>query len=381
MAPLAQSDKSSHLDRPLRPARWGRFALLLGAISFVLILATAAGARFGLLLLIGLGLGATLEGLRFGFAGPWRAMILRRDPSGLFAQLLAIALVAAVAFPLMASHSGELIAAHAPIGFAMVGGAFVFGIAMQVVLGCGSGTLVNAGSGNPVALVALPFFAIGSFIGAAHLNWWTSLGTLPLVMLEGGTGLGLTLMGLGIVALIVWIFAEQGQRRLPRRLVMAAILIALLALGNLVVAGQPWGVVYGLGLWVAKGVSATSVDLTLNSFWGSPAHAERIAQSLLTDVTSLTNLGLIGGAFIVAAWRAGLSQPIPRLPLIAWGATILAGLALGYSSRLAFGCNVGAFFSGISTGSLHGWVWFAAAFVGSIIGVRLRPLLQLESRT
>lgn len=381
MEPLAQSDKSSHLDRPQRPARWGRFALLLAAISFVLILATAAGARFGLLLLIGLGLGATLEGLRFGFAGPWRAMILRRDPSGLFAQLLAIALVAAVAFPLMASHSGELIAAHAPIGFAMVGGAFVFGIAMQVVLGCGSGTLVNAGSGNPVALVALPFFAIGSFIGAAHLNWWTSLGTLPLVMLEGGTGLGLTLMGLGIVALIVWIFAEQGQRRLPRRLVMAAILIALLALGNLVVAGQPWGVVYGLGLWVAKGVSATSVDLTLNSFWGSPAHAERIAQSLLTDVTSLTNLGLIGGAFIVAAWRAGLSQPIPRLPLIAWGATILAGLALGYSSRLAFGCNVGAFFSGISTGSLHGWVWFAAAFVGSIIGVRLRPLLQLESRT
>ena len=381
MAPLAQSDQSSHLDRPQRSARWGRLALLIGAISFVLILAAAAGARFGLLLLIGLGLGATLEGLRFGFAGPWRAMILRRDPSGLFAQLLAIALVAAVAFPLLASHSGELIGAHAPIGFAMVGGAFVFGVAMQVVLGCGSGTLVNAGSGNPVALVALPFFAIGSFLGAAHLNWWTSLGTLPLVALEGGAGLGLTLMGLGSVALMVWIFAEQGQRRLPRRLVMAAILVALLALGNLVVAGQPWGVVYGLGLWVAKGVSTAGVDLTLNPFWGSPAHAERIAQSLLTDVTSLTNLGLIGGAFIVAAWRAGLSQPIPRLPLIAWGATILAGLALGYASRLAFGCNVGAFFSGISTGSLHGWVWFAAAFVGSIIGVRLRPLLQLEPRT
>ncbi len=381
MAPLAQSDQNSRLDRPQRPARWGRLALLIGAISFVLILAAAAGARFALLLLIGLGLGATLEGLRFGFAGPWRAMILRRDPSGLFAQLLAIALVATVAFPLLASHSGELIGAHAPIGFAMVGGAFVFGIAMQVVLGCGSGTLVNAGSGNPVALVALPFFAIGSFLGAAHLNWWTSLGTLPLVTLEGGAGLSLTLIGLGSVALIVWIFAEQGQRRLPRRLVMAAILVALLSLGNLVVAGQPWGVVYGLGLWVAKGVSAAGVDLTLNPFWGSPAHAERIAQSLLTDVTSLTNLGLIGGAFIVAAWRAGLSQPIPRLPLIAWGATILAGLALGYSSRLAFGCNVGAFFSGISTGSLHGWVWFAAAFVGSIIGVRLRPLLQLEPRT
>jgi uncharacterized protein len=56
------------------------------------------------------------------------------------------------------------------VGFAMIGGAFVFGAAMQVVLGCGSGTLVNAGSGNPVGLLALPFFAIGSFLGAAHLT-------------------------------------------------------------------------------------------------------------------------------------------------------------------------------------------------------------------
>lgn len=381
MAHLAHDDRESTEHRPQRNRVWGRIALLLAAITLVLALAAAAGARFGLLLLIGLALGATLEGLRFGFAGPWRAMILRRDPSGIFAQLLAIALVAAVAFPLLATHSGELIGAHAPIGFAMVGGAFVFGIAMQVVLGCGSGTLVNAGSGNPVALVALPFFAIGSFLGAAHLNWWTSLGTLPLATLEGGAGLGLTFAGLGLIAAFVWILADRHNRRLPRRLVIAALLVALLALGNLVVAGQPWGVVYGLGLWVAKGASAAGADLAANPFWGSAAHAERIAQSLLTDVTSLTNLGLIGGAFIVAAWRAGLSQPIPHLPALAWAATILAGLALGYSSRLAFGCNVGAFFSGISTGSLHGWVWFVAAFAGSIIGVRLRPLLQLEART
>ena len=43
------------------------------------------------------------------------------------------------------------------------------------------------------------------------------------------------------------------------------------------------------------------------------------------------------------------------------------GLALGYASRLAFGCNVGAFFSGIATGSLHGWVWFAAAFWARLV--------------
>jgi uncharacterized protein len=51
---------------------------------------------------------------------------------------------------------------------------------------------------------------------------------------------------------------------------------------------------------------------------------------------------------------------------------------LGYGARLAFGCNIGAFFSGIASGSLHGWVWLAAAFLGSMAGVRLRPFFGLK---
>ena len=45
---------------------------------------------------------------------------------------------------------------------------------------------------------------------------------------------------------------------------------------------------------------------------------------------------------------------------------------MGYGARLSFGCNVGALFSGIASGSLHGWVWFSFAFIGSMIGVRFR---------
>ena len=51
---------------------------------------------------------------------------------------------------------------------------------------------------------------------------------------------------------------------------------------------------------------------------------------------------------------------------------MIAGFLLGYSSRLAFGCNVGAMLSGISTGSLHGWIWVVMAFTGSLVGVRVR---------
>lgn len=128
-----------------------RAALIGAALALSLAVAVFAGARYGFLLVIGLGFGIALEGLRFGFAGPWRAMILRREAGGLLAQLLAIGLVALAAFPLLSSNPGELTGAHAPVGIAMVGGAFVFGVAMQLVLGCGSGTLVNAGSGNAVS--------------------------------------------------------------------------------------------------------------------------------------------------------------------------------------------------------------------------------------
>lgn len=358
-----------------------RGGLVLAALAAVGAVTLFAGARYGLLLLIGLGFGMALEGLRFGFAGPWRAMILRRDPAGLLAQLLAIALVAAVAFPLLASAGDELSGAHAPVGIAMIGGAFVFGICMQLVLGCGSGTLVNAGSGNAVSALALPFFALGSFAGAWHLDWWVGLGTAPLIVLSGGAGLALTLAGLAVVAALVLALAAPGSRALPRRLVVAALVVAGLALANLVVAGQPWGVVYGLGLWAAKGAQALGADLSGSAFWAAAGQAERLRESVLTDVTSLTNIGLLAGAFLIAAWRGGLGAPASRLPLRGWAATIVAGFVLGYSARLAFGCNVGAFFSGVSTGSLHGWVWFVAAFAGSVVGVRWRPALGLEGRT
>lgn len=358
-----------------------RPVLIALALLAIAVLALFGGARYGFLLAIGLGFGIALEGLRFGFAGPWRAMILRREPGGILAQLLAIALVSLVAFPLLATHPGELSGAEAPIGFAMLGGAFVFGAAMQVVLGCGSGTLVNAGSGNPISLLALPFFAIGSFFGAYGMVWWTNLGALPILVLKGTSGLVVTLIGLAMVAGVLLLLAKPGTRRMPRRLLIAAVAIAALAVANLVVSGQPWGVVYGLGLWTAKVGVSLGADLSGSAFWSAPGAVARLNDSILTDITSLTNIGIIAGAFGVAAWRrGGLEQGIPRLPARAWAATVVAGLLLGYSSRIAFGCNVGAFFSGISTGSLHGWAWFGMAFLGAFVGIWLRPRLGLEAR-
>lgn len=333
-----------------------------------------AGVRFALLLGLGLLIGYSLERFGFGFAGPWRRLILRRESDGVLAQLLAIGLAAVIIQPLVAGSAGTLIGAIAPVSLTMVLGALCFGFAMQIVLGCGSGTLVNAGSGNLLAIVALPLFCIGSFIGSLLIPIAmdsTPHRALSLTAIFGVMeGVFITLGGLVMVGFLAAAYGHA--RRFNGSLMIAGGLLGLLAGVHLVIAGQPWGVVYGLGLWVAKAFAGLGWDPSLSAFWSHPINANALSSSILTDITSLTSMGLVGGAAL-AAWRTSTDQPLlPGLQLWVFPVVALAGLVLGISSRLAFGCNVGALFSGIASGSVHGWVWFVAGFLGSILGVQTR---------
>ena len=57
---------------------------------------------------------------------------------------------------------------------------------------------------------------------------------------------------------------------------------------------------------------------------------------------------------------------------------MIGGFFMGYGARLAFGCNIGALFGGIASGSMHGWVWFLFAFIGSYFGVKARKFFINE---
>lgn len=136
------------------------------------------------------------------------------------------------------------------------------------------------------------------------------------------------------------------------------------------IAGQPWGVVYGFGLWAAKVAHASGLfDPTGNMFWGQTGNTLRLTQVVLLDVTSITNIGILSGALWISANKNQVSQPLTGKQ---WIIGLIAGFLMGYSSRLAFGCNIGAMLSGVSTGSLHGWIWIPLAFLGTYFGVRFR---------
>jgi uncharacterized protein len=50
---------------------------------------------------------------------------------------------------------------------------------------------------------------------------------------------------------------------------------------------------------------------------------------------------------------------------------LLGGIMMGYGTRLAVGCNIGAFFSGIPSFSLHAWVFGIFVMLGTWVGVKI----------
>ncbi|HEV7717929.1 MAG TPA: YeeE/YedE family protein [Arsenicitalea sp.] len=384
--------------------RFDRGPVLVVLAMFVagaLVIGGLVDARQAVLFLIGGLLGLTLYHASFGFTGGWRRMVVEKRGSAIRAQMLMIAVAAVVFIPLLAQGTAfgrPLAGAIAPVGVSVLFGAALFGIGMQLGGGCGSGTLFTVGGGSARMLVTMIFFIVGAVLGTANLPWWLGQPSLPQISLGSAIGvpgaIAVTLLGLAAVAVLTVLIERrvhgslervaapktQGVGRLlqgPWPLLGAGVAIALLNIATLLVAGHPWSVTYGFGLWGAKIAQAVGIPIQTWEFWTWPAQASALSHSVLFDVTSVMDFGVILGAAL-AAGLAGKFAPKVKVPLLSFVAAAIGGVLMGYGARLSFGCNIGALFSGIASGSVHGWLWFAAAFVGSTAGVALRPLFGLD---
>ncbi|MBE0533719.1 MAG: YeeE/YedE family protein [Rhodospirillales bacterium] len=373
-----------------------------GLLAGAVLLAQGVSGQMAALLLIGGALGLVLYHAAFGFTSAWRVFIADRQGAGLRAQMLMLAVATLLFLPVLATGSlfGQpVVGAVAPVGVSLLVGAFMFGAGMQMGGGCASGTLFTAGGGNTRMWITLAAFIAGSVIATAHVPWWFAQPALPSISLLGTFGLeGALVLQLAIFAGIAGLtvvlerrrhgrlIAEgqtdrRGLARLisgPWPLVWGALGLAGLNFLTLGVAGHPWGITYGLTLWGAKIASGLGVDVAAWEFWTWPFHKNALAGSVFANTTSVMNFGIIAGALLAAGLAGRFAPSAPwRLPLRSILAAIIGGLLMGYGARLAFGCNIGAYFSGIASASLHGWVWFVAAMAGSVLGTRLRPLFGL----
>lgn len=359
-------------------------------------IAASVDGRKGLLFLVGGGLGIALYHAAFGFTGAWRVFLVDRRGAGLRAQMVMLSVACALFYPALAAGSilGQPVGGFvAPVGVSVVAGAFLFGVGMQLGGGCASGTLFTAGGGNLRMLVTLAGFIAGSVLGAAHLHWWLALPAFAPVSLVREAGLwpalGAQLAVLGLIAAASVILerrrhgsllpgtaeSQTGWRRAvrgPWPLLWGAVALAVLNFATLSLAGRPWGITSAFALWGSKLLWSAGVDVAAWPYWAGRGGAAALERSLVEDVTSVMNFGLVLGAML-AAGLAGRFRPDWRIPRRSLVAALVGGVMLGYGARLAFGCNIGAFFSGIASSSLHGWAWFAAALAGNLLGTRLRP--------
>ena len=348
-------------------------------IMLATLVALDTGGRGVTLFALGAALGAVFLGFQYGFASAWRRILTTGESMGLASHFLLIGLVALVILPAGLIGLGAA-GSVAPVSVSLVVGAFLFGIGMQLANGCGSGVLFSFGGGSGRMLVALPFFILGSLLGSFLLPSVIHVGSLGQMPIAGGAGAPVGIItNLGLIALVGGVFYHLGRRRgesMSRQLILATLVIAVLCWLVFAISGHPWGVTFGFTLWGAKIAAALGVPVDSFAFWQWAGPRRALQHSVLADVSSLMDIGMILGAGAMAASAGGLRRqdwPDTRQLL---GAA-LGGILMGIGARLGFGCNIGAFLAGIASGSLHGWIWFAAAMGGSWVGIRARPRFGL----
>ena len=376
------------------------FTLSFGLVSSIFLLyflKEIINFQHSLIFVIGLLLGFTLYHASFGFTGGWRNFIEKSDSSALRAQFLMLAFVILLFSGFLNSKSlffeNSIIGSLAPTSVSVIIGSFIFGFAMQLAGGCGSGTLFTLGGGNTKMFVTLIFFIVGSLVGTYNFTFWLDLPSLGNISLLEKFGIikAIIIQLIFISFLYMWCSFVDKKRNSaldhydifksnsfnvikgPWPLFLGAILLAILNFLMLNIAGHPWSVTFAFGLWGAKIADFIGIDVASWAFWNFNYPKIALKNSIFADHTSISNIGVILGAVIASSLAGSFSNKTTTNYKILLAA-ILGGLLMGFGARLAFGCNIGALFSGIASGSLHGWAWFLFAFIGSYFGTKARRL-------
>lgn len=156
----------------------------------------------------------------------------------------------------------------------------------------------------------------------------------------------------------------------PLTYVSAAILLSVFQIVTLASTGNPWGVsgvFANWGAWIYEAVGG-SVDKWY--YFASPSAQATLEAGFLNHAGTWRNLGIIVGALATTLLASGfkIKKIKSKKQIIA---ASLGGLLMGYGARIAYGCNIGALYSGIASLSLSGWVFGLAMFFGAVVGSKL----------
>jgi uncharacterized membrane protein YedE/YeeE len=370
---------------------------LVGIVGFGLLIQQSESTRLALLFATGAGLGIVLYQSLFGFTSAFRVLLADGRSAGFRAQMVMLGVACLLFFPALGAGSlwGQPVVGYvSPVGVSVMVGSFLFGVGMQLGSGCASGTLFSVGGGSTKMVLTLLFFIVGSVVGVVQLGWWQTLPSFAPISLIAVFGWPLALLlNIAVFAAAYALVAGIERKRHgtvesmatikngswlrgPWPLLAGALGLAVLNFITLGLAGRPWGITSAFGLWGGMTLQHLGFAVQTWSGYSDPGMQKALAGSVLADITSVMDIGIMIGAMLCAG-LASKFKPEWRISGRHFTASAIGGFLLGYGARLAYGCNIGAFFSGIASGSVHGWVWIVFALIGNWAALYVRPVFDL----
>jgi len=346
-------------------------------------------------LLIGAALGIIFERARFCFFCIFRDAIEDRNTTPFLSILTAIA-AGSVGYAIL---FGQFLPdtstgffppnAHiGPVSWVLVIAGLLFGLGMALSGACISGHLYRIGQGSLRAFPALFGSLIGFGLGFASWNslYLATLSEAPKTWLPHTFGyagsLALTFILLAVITVLArrWGTSSEPVSTSESEGVYSRLIITR---WPPLMAGALVGIVGTIAylriepLGVTRQLSTTArTVLSDRGYLPETLEGLDVLKGCVAVISStLTNNGwLIIGIVLasLAAALAGNRFAFQSITLRNSATALIGGILLGWSSMVALGCTVGVLLSGTQAFALSGWVFFATAFLGTVIGVKLK---------
>ncbi|MDO6563350.1 YeeE/YedE family protein [Amphritea sp. 1_MG-2023] len=406
------------------------FALLVAAI---VLGAIALEPIIFFRLVIGLGLGYALTRSALGFAGSVNRAFKTGSTRLMRALMLMFVATAITSMAFLYTQDpNDTVLWVNPINAGLLIGGLLFGFGMSFASCCASGVLTYFSSSLARPALVLFSFGMGVFLGfplQAQESWiresWISSASyqgagvyLPDLFsatpLDGY--LGAVLLTVLFASIVAWLAhryeyrrrqndtyigaasEQEPLQRLPhdfaahaffsretyealfvRRWSMMTGVAMIVVLFTLLmgVTGQGWGASTPFGLWFGRLLILVGVDpMSIAEFTHRPVQA--FTMPFFNHPVNVQNIGIMLGSVISLLLAGRFSSGISRMRLSGREASMLviAGLAMGFGTRLANGCNVGALYTPIANFSLSGWIFLVVMVLGAIFGNQLAKKVQ-----
>lgn len=147
------------------------------------------------------------------------------------------------------------------------------------------------------------------------------------------------------------------------------IILSIVATVYFGIFGGGWAVTGEMTRWGGEFLELFGIDLSSYSYY----NITNLNGNPLTRFEGLMLIGMFTGATIAAFIANKVKFRLPASKIRVFQA-IIGGLLSGFGARLAFGCNLLDFFTGLPYFSLHTWLFAVFMVIGIYVAVKVGKL-------